>query len=129
MESPPPRYGGEAGVTHPTGMHSCFNNLAVVTFLMRLYEPNFKLCFRLICLDRQFMYSCLFLVMKKIAIYFIGSESTEFSRQGAINAAEIAEFSTTTADGAVTRGRWKRKRSPKPDQCGLLYTVKELSKE
>ena len=75
------------------------------------------------------MYSCLFLVMEKIAICFIGSESTEFTRQGAINAAEIAEFSTATTDGAITGGRCQSERSPKPDQCGLLYTVKELSKE
>ena len=75
------------------------------------------------------MYSCLFLVMEKIDIYFIGSESTEFTRHGTINTAEIAEFSTATTDGAVTGGRWQRERSPEPDQCGLLYTVKELSKE
>ena len=67
--------------------------------------------------------------MEKITIYFIGSESTEFTRQGTINAAETAELSTATTDGTVTGGRWQRERSPKPDQCGLLYTVKELSKE
>ena len=65
----------------------------------------------------------------EITIYFIGSESTEFSRQGTINAAEIAEFSAATADGAVSGGRWQRERSHKPNQCGLLYTVKELSEE